>query len=257
MTKFALLDYDGFICKAFYASIARDEVDIENMLKVLDDLTRTATEKVELLSDSDYKIIKIISGHTFKKDIYPSYKMNRKRNEYLGIFRDYVKENFKDLVSNPVLEADDLIIMMYEQYKDCIVFSDDKDLRYYCPNYCKININETPALEENNNEKILEQMLIGDKEDNINGVPKVGEVTARKLLTKMGYSLDNVIRIYRDYNVDIDNCMRDISLVTPLCSRWTKDYKYGTDNKTIMTNILNRFSYLNDKIKEIYFEKQN
>lgn len=257
MSKVALFDYDGFICKAFYASVARNELDIDSMLKVLNDLTNTAEEKVSLLSDGDYKIIKVISGHTFKKDIYPSYKQSRKKNEYLGVFRDFVKENFTDLCLVSILEADDVIIMLYERYKDAIVFSDDKDLRYYCPNYCKININETPALEEDNEKAILEQMLIGDKEDSITGVPKVGEVTSRKLLEKNGYSLENVIRIYRDYNVSIDDCMRDISLVTPLCSRWTKNYKYGLDNKTVMENILNRYSYLNEKIKEIYFEKQN
>lgn len=197
---YGLLDYDGYICKSYYASTSRGEGDIEQIEKVLDDLTTNAISKIAQL-DNDFDIKLVISGHTYKKDIYPSYKSKRTKNEYLGVFRDYIKETRKnELTCVPQLEADDVLVMMYKelsQKKDTgvIVFSDDKDLRYYCPDYCKINITEQIDYQQDYYNKQLEQMLIGDKEDNIQGINKVGEKTAEKLLKNNGYSLESVIKI--------------------------------------------------------------
>lgn len=244
---YALLDYDGFICKAYYAAVARNEMaDIEEMEDVLNSLTECAKEK------SGLEIKKVISGHTYKKDIYPSYKNHRKRNEGLGMFRDYIKIAHEDLICVPQLEADDVITMMYDKYPDSIVFSDDKDLRYYCPIYCKINLTEEISCQDNFTEKQLEQMIIGDKEDGIDGIPKVGEKTAKKLLDMYGYNIKSVIEIYKDKEINIDDCMKNLILVTPICKELVKDYKYGLDENTTMNNIIGHFNYMNEKIKEIY-----
>ena len=67
---YALLDYDGFVCKAYYSTIARQSDDIEKMFDVLDELTVAARQKAELLStDGKVLVIKYMSGHTFKKDL--------------------------------------------------------------------------------------------------------------------------------------------------------------------------------------------
>lgn len=257
---YALLDYDGFVCKAYYATIARQSDDIGKMFDILDELTVAATQKAELLStDGKVQIIKYMSGHTFKKDLYPSYKIGRKRDERLGVFRDLVKEEFRTQLNiNELLEADDLIIADYEYYtnakQECIVFSDDKDLRYYCPKYCKINFMETPELEEDNEKEIFIQMLAGDREDNIKGVPNIGAAKAKKILDKEGYTFESVIKVYRDNNVDIDNCMRDIMLVLPLCRRFTDNYLRILNNNREQTleNIYSRLEYLSRTIKEVY-----
>lgn len=247
MTGYALLDYDGYICKAYYAAVSRNEnAEIEEMEEILNSLTECAQRKSEL------PIKKIISGHTYKKDIYPSYKCHRKRNEGLGMFREYVKLSQEDLICVPQLEADDVITMMYSEYQDSIVFSDDKDLRYYCPIYCKINLTEEISTQDDFINKQLEQMLIGDKEDGIEGIYKVGEKTAQKLLNTYGYSLESVIKIYKDNNITIDDCMKNLILVTPICKEVVTDYKFGLDDKTTINNIIGHFTYLNNKIKEIY-----
>ena len=91
MNILGLFDYDGFICKAFYASIARNEGELEQIEQVLIDLTKSATDKVRKLKEdkSDKVIVRLFaSGHTYKKDIYPSYKAHRKKDEYLGVFRE-------------------------------------------------------------------------------------------------------------------------------------------------------------------------
>ena len=257
---YALLDYDGFVCKAYYSTIARQSDDIEKMFDVLDELTTAAKQKAELLStDGKVQVIKYMSSHTFKKDLYPSYKQGRKRDERLGVFRDLVKEEFKmQLHIDELLEADDLIIADYEYYtnakQECMVFSDDKDLRYYCPKYCKINFLETPELEEDSEKEIFIQMLAGDREDNIKGVPNIGKVKAKKILDKEGYSLESVIKVYKENNVDIDSCMRDIMLVLPLCRRFTDNYVRPVRNNRDQTleNIYSRITYLNRAIKGVY-----
>ena len=224
-----LLDFDGYICKAFYASIAR----------LKDNFGHGA-------------VIKVISGHTYKKDVYPSYKLGRKRNEDLGAFREYVKLTYEDLKIVPNLEADDVITMMAEDLGNCIVFSDDKDLRYYNPQYCKININEEIGYEADYKKKQLIQLLVGDKEDDIAGIPKVGEKTAEKLLDMYGWNIDSVIEIYRDKQVTIDECLKNLLLISPIRKENVIDYRYGLDDSTTLNNILGHFRYWNEKVTEIY-----
>lgn len=244
---YALLDYDGYICKAYYAAIGRDErADLEEMEEILNNLTECAKEK------SGLEIKKVISGHTYKKDIYPSYKNHRKKDEGLGMFRDYIKLSHEDLVCVPQLEADDVITMMYDKYPDSIVFSDDKDLRYYCPIYCKINLTEEISCQDDYINKQIAQMLYGDKEDGIDGIPKVGEKTAIKLLDMYGYDIKSVIKIYKDKEISIDECMKNLILVTPICKELVDDYKYGLDEQITMNNIIGHFTYFNKLIKEVY-----
>jgi len=250
-----LLDYDGYICKAFYASVAREENEIEDMMNVLDELTKSAQYKLDQI-DKNNRLIKVVSGHTYKKDIYPSYKSKRKRNEDLGMFREYVLTEMSDtLIKIPQLEADDVLIMMYEELDNAIVFSDDKDLRYYCPNYCKINLTEEISEQKDYIKKQLEQMLIGDKEDCIDGIPKVGEKTAEKLLDMYGYNLKSVVEVYRDKNISVDECLKNLVLVTPVCKDLVKDYKYGFDDSSTMNNILGHFRFFNELVMEVYNEK--
>ena len=246
-----LLDFDGYICKAFYASVARGEDDFEEMVKILDDLTRAALDKLKDTFGSG-ELIKVISGHTYKKDVYPSYKSKRKRNDDLGAFREYVKLTYDDLVVVPNLEADDVITMMADNLGRCIVFSDDKDLRYYHPQYCKININEKIEREIDHKKKQLIQLLVGDKEDSIAGIPKVGEKTAEKFLAMYGWNVDSVIEIYKDKRITIDECLKNLLLISPIRKENVIDYKYGLDDSTTLNNILGHIRYWNEKVTEIY-----
>jgi DNA polymerase-1 len=248
--KFALLDYDGYVCKAYYAAIARELYDIEDAEKIMLDLENVAIDKAKAFFNQDVEVGRFMSGHTFKKDIYPSYKIGRKKDEYLGAFRDYVKEKYMHkIIWDNCLEADDLITLAYEskgREKNCIVFSDDKDLRYYNEQYCKINTTEEINFFDDLGAK-YEQMLYGDKEDDINGIPKVGEKTAKKLLQEYGYSFKSVIEIYRDKGVDIDECMKQILLISPI------SYDYvSRNNKNTYDMIIEQVQYFNKIIKEIY-----
>ena len=181
----------------------------------------------------------------------------------------------KDIIVIPNLEADEAIVAAVDwlrtNNKDHVVFSDDKDLRYYSETYCKINITE--EIQEQDMLDIwryqLEQMLIGDREDNITGIPKVGDKTAPKLLEQYGYSIEGVINCYKDRGIDIDNCLRDLLLIIPMSQDYLEKKELGQEvGRQIVKNnkvndldvykaIESQVKFLNNKVKEIYNEKEN
>ena len=253
MYDVALLDFDGYICKAYYATISRGSTDFDEMLALLEELVESAKSKIE----KDAIIKCYISGHTYKKDIYPSYKANRKKDPLLGEFREFVKLYYGNKLIKDDAEADDLIVADYEAYnKDRftpVVFSDDKDLRYYCKRYCKINLSEE-ILEQD--EKEMEQhriiqFLTGDKEDNVQGVYGIGEKKALIELNKLGgVTIENVIRVYKNKGISIDECLKNLILISPLYSKVIENYCYDE----LLNNIIGHFKYWNKKVKEIYYE---
>lgn len=256
MYDVALLDFDGYICKAYYATIGKGLTDFDEMLALIEELVESAKSKVE----EDAIIKYYISGHTYKKDIYPSYKANRKKDPLLGEFREFVKLYYEDKIIKDNVEADDLIVMDYERYakvRNPVVFSDDKDLRYYCKTYCKINLSEEIVEQD---EKEMEQhriiqFLTGDREDNVQGVYGIGEKKALIELNKLGgVTIENVIRVYRNKGIDIDECLKNLILISPLYSKFIEGYYY--DDEDTLDNIIGLFKYWNKKVKEIYNEDE-
>lgn len=274
MKTYALLDYDGYICKAYYAGLKEDKQE-----KVLADLEESAivrTAEYFNVERKDVEVMKVISGHTFKKDIYPSYKLTRKKDEGLGKFRDYIKEKYKDeLIRIANLEADDVLVLLHKhlnsEYMNSIVFSDDKDLHYYSFRYCKLNTDK--EVTENSLEGILNvyaQMLAGDSEDNIKGIPRMGMKTALKYIQDNMQSdlLRTVIKCYKDKGIDIDNCLRDILLVIPVGCMYVKNeehamltaslilqgYNDGDLDKCVSKLIVDELTTLNTIVKEVYLD---
>lgn len=268
---YAILDYDGFVCKSFYAN-KEDPMNIQAAKDILFDLTAAARDKAAehfKLFKGKVKVIKLMSGHSWKKDIYPSYKRTRKKNEYLGIYRDDIKKE-ADVITIPNLEADEVIVALADwlrQNKEkFIIFSDDKDLRYYSEVFCKINITEQVQTQDMLDvwKYQLEQMIIGDREDNITGIPKIGEKTAPRLLEQYGYSIEGVINCYKDKGIDIDNCLRDLLLIIPLSENYLENMQLGweigqqvlttgkADDLTVNDAIISQIQYLNKKVTEIY-----
>lgn len=243
--KYALLDYDGFVCKAFWAAVSRGEPD--TAIDVLDNLVYEAIKKAENYFDGqDIKVVKIMSGHTYKKDIYPDYKSHRKKDEFFGIFREKVIQSDDTILRVPLLEADDIIIMLSEKIDDCIIFSDDKDLKYYSKLYCKINLNEQIQQHDTDSSDKYIQMLAGDKEDNISGIPNVGKVKALKLLGG-DYSLAKVVDIYKAKHIDLDECIKQIVLVSPISAKLNKLLGY-IDMDRLIALLENNNDYVISKI---------
>jgi len=124
----------------------------------------------------------------FRKKIEPTYKANRKASRkplgYQAMY-DWLRETEKTMVL-PLLEADDCLGILAtnpDNKGKCIMVSNDKDLRtipgeLYRPmtaEHFEISEAEADAF-------FLTQTLCGDSVDGYLGCPKVGPVTAEKIL---------------------------------------------------------------------------
>lgn len=260
MANYVILDYDGYICKAWYASFARGDMD--DAVNVLDSLVDASIEKALDYYDGKLDgVLKIISGHSWKKDLYKSYKATRERNPYIGALRESLLEVDKDIIKPESLEADELCIMLHDYIFDnnhsCIVFSDDKDIHYTTLIHCKINITEQPDFEYNER-YLLYQCLAGDKEDNIAGIPKVGMKTAEKLMKDKESTLASVVQIYKDKGISAQECEKNLNLIIPMSYRFnlcTSSYK-KVCNTLLKDNKIDEYAIDNCKKGQLEYVSQ-
>ena len=225
--KYALLDYDGYVCKSLYAAMSSG--DISEAPRILDELTQSAIDRThKYFDDLPIEVIKVMSGHSWKKDIYPTYKAKRKKDPRVKEFRDWVLETDDTILKVEPFEADEILVIMHDylanyDVEDCIVFSDDKDLHYVTLLNCKINTTEEVDIRYDEN-RLFCQMLAGDKEDCVDGINKVGMKTADRLLKDKGqYSLENVIQIYKDKRVSEEECNKQLNLINPIKREFFQD----------------------------------
>ena len=137
-------------------------------------------------TDSDQYKAFLTGKNNFRKRINPEYKANRKDKippRYLQQCRKFLIDEWKAEVSEGC-EADDMLGL--NQTKDTILCSLDKDLDmipglHY--NWVKgeiYEVSEISALQH-----FYRQLLIGDRSDNIFGVPGIGKVKASKLIDNL------------------------------------------------------------------------
>lgn len=221
--NYLLLDYDGYICKAWYAAVSRGEP--ENALDVLEELVKIAEQKViDTLGWKNFETLKVMSGHSWKKDEYTSYKANRKKDEYIGMIRDYIKENDNTVVIPKRLEADEWVLLLHKHLKNSVVFSDDKDLHYLSRTYCKVNVDTAIQFADITDDRyFMYQLLAGDKEDNITGIPKVGMKKAEGYLGLTPAWAD-AVKVYKDKGIRAEECYKNLLLITPAGTYMHPDY---------------------------------
>ena len=255
--NFAVLDYDGFICKSFFAA-QREE---EHAEIILSDLTDYALEKAKDYFDGEgFYNFKIVSGHSWKKDLYPDYKKNREKDPYVGAYRDYIIDTTMNIYKPATLEADELCIMIHdyavEHGHKCIVFSDDKDLRYSSLVNCKVNLTEQTDITYD--EKYLyQQMLAGDKEDDIQGIKNIGMKKAEKLLEENGCNIEGVIKTYIDKQVSKEECLKQLNLIIPMKREFnSKPHCYDeVCRKLLKTGKLDEFMIKQAQIGQVEYLK--
>lgn len=281
MSVYALLDFDGYICKAFWAANSKKGSD-KNANEILESLYWSAIEKTaEYFNVPESEVIPLlfVSAHSWKKDVFPTYKVHRKKNEELGKFRDEVIANDGDIIKIEQLEADEVILMVKDyivtQGDKYAIFSDDKDLKYYAEVYCKINLLEGIEYvgDAINYYNKYAQMLAGDKEDNIKGIPKVGMLTAnsliKEILTKSGRafpSLNDIIKIYKKKKVDYQDCIEQLALIIPagyfsnsstqsastLSEAIINKEHYWMDDSIVQSIIEDTLEFIKDKVDLVY-----
>jgi DNA polymerase I len=160
--------------------------------------------------DSPVAVVFDAKGKTFRDDIYSEYKANRppmpdELREQIEPIHEVVKAMGLPFICEPGVEADDVIGTLAreasEQGRAVVISTGDKDMAQLVDGHVTLvnTMTETVMNEQGVEEKfgippslIIDFLaLMGDKVDNIPGVPGVGEKTALGLLQGIG-SLDEI-----------------------------------------------------------------
>ncbi len=167
---------------------------------------------------------------TFRHEMYTAYKGTRKPmpeelHEQIPVIKDVLRAMQIQICEKPGLEADDILGTIAKKSEqegmEVSLVSGDRDLLQIASEHIKIMIPKTRqggtevesyyasdvlAAYDVTPEQFIElKALMGDTADNIPGVPKVGEKTARELMKTYG-SIDN---IYAHLNEITKNAIRE------------------------------------------------
>lgn len=210
-----LFDYDSFIYKCSYrivdiAQIRRwfeagrtKEWMAEQIVKrSINRLAKSGDELFEEMEDVGIKIDHIeyyitAARKSIRKELYPAYKANRKRNKWVSKVRAALLSS-QFAVTSDEFEADDLIYdrAMDLEESEYVVLTMDKDLKQipgiHFDYYRKPNQGDEPGKEPCRGLDVVSedqatrffwyQMLTGDHGDNIKGVHGIGPKRAEKIL---------------------------------------------------------------------------
>lgn len=163
---------------------------LRSMTDVKNDLEQFLTELCRSTKTKDFLMCLSDSGKTFRYDILPSYKHNRRGKEKPKLYyeiREHVQEIYpwKQI---PKLEADDVMGVLATKHPGkYIVATIDKDLKQvpgWHYNWKKDSstkfVSETEA-----NLMFYRQCLTGDTVDGFSGCPGIGVKNAEKILNQV------------------------------------------------------------------------
>ena len=199
-----LIDGSSYLYRAYHAAPNFTNSDGEptgavygvvNMLRSL--LRQYSTEHIAVVFDA--------KGKTFREEIYPEYKAHRPPmpddlRSQIEPLHAVIKAMGLPLISIPGVEADDVIGTLATQASKAgmpvLISTGDKDMAQLVdPNITLINTMTNVVMDPAGvldkfgigPELIIDYLaLMGDKVDNIPGIPGVGEKTAKALLTGIG-----------------------------------------------------------------------
>jgi len=145
------------------------------------------------------------SGPTFRHELYDRYKIDREEMPADLQLQIPVIQRFLEALGVPCptiegVEADDVLATLARQVEaaglDCYVVSSDKDCRQLITDRVKIfNIRKNEIFDAaallttwgiRPDQVVDFQSLVGDKVDNVPGVPLIGPKNAQELLTRFG-----------------------------------------------------------------------
>lgn len=125
---------------------------------------------------------------------------------YYDLIRDYLQVEFKAKIIHG-MEADDMLAG--SQTENTIICSIDKDLLQVPGHHYNFVKNQHVFItKEEGLINFYKQLLIGDKDDNIPGLPRVGPKTAEKILQPIEEKTElnlfkSVLQAYKDYLSDL------------------------------------------------------
>ena len=272
MKKIVLVDGSSYLFRAFHAlpNLTNNHgeptgaiLGVINMLK-----------KLPTAYDTDYvAVIFDPKGKSFRNDIYPEYKANRKAmDENLRVqiapLHDIIKKMGFPLIIKDGVEADDVIGTLSEKLKNqghqVIISTGDKDMAQLVDESVllydsmkNVTTDIAQVIEKfgvRPNQIIDYLALMGDSSDNIPGVPKVGPKTAVKWLQQYD-NIDGVIanqenitgKVGENLRNNIDLLKLSYELATIKCDLdldiTADDLKCGEIDKSSLTEIFKRYQF--------------
>lgn len=239
----ALIDLDSILYKAVYKIVSikemreaitkygkesakqwlKEEVYEEGINRCENELLKMQSHLSDIFFEdiASYEIFITTCDKSFRKELSPIYKANRKKNPYVWLLREHYR--FNGAENCQYLEADDLIAKRAKELGSSkyVIVSMDKDLKQiggYFWSYYKVRsrdmqgnyiMNDFGFYETEYKQKQIEfitdaeanyyfwkQMLTGDSTDNIKGLYRVGEKTAEKILDNVKQYFIAVAREY-------------------------------------------------------------
>ena len=267
-----LIDGSSYLYRAFYAlpplTNSRGEptgavLGVINMIR-------------KLMADYDSKYIAVIfdaKGKSFRHDIYPAYKANRKVTPHdlqiqIPLLFELIKAMGLPLVIIEGVEADDVIATLATRAQreniDTLISTGDKDMTQLASDKIQlINTMNNELLDVKGvkkkfgvaPQKITDYLaLVGDTSDNIPGVPKVGPKTAVKWLTDYG-SLEEIINHAAEIKGKVGENLRNSLQQLPISKQLVtlklniklgsklEDLKKGVADKTKLIELLKQLEF--------------
>lgn len=142
-------------------------------------------QKLVADTGADKYVVPISSTINYRKSVADYYKGNRtntRKPMLLEFAKDYIMENHNGMQWKN-LEADDVLGILTSSSDEYLCFSQDKDLETI-PGRHWIDGKEVTITELEADYKFFTQTLTGDVTDNYKGCPKIGAVTAAKILNE-------------------------------------------------------------------------
>lgn len=203
--------YDGdILLRALFAKQLPPHVAVQAILRVKDREIREARRYFKDYSRVPVKFYFCISmNRGFRTCLFPYYKAQR-TNKYSDQWTAFKNEIIKilyafhlNVVSSMVFECDDLISIIASNLVEVstnkvMIISCDKDFlqipKLTIKSKKRNGIKMIETTVESSMHELAKQFLLGDRIDNIPGVPKVGYATAEKILE--GKNLKNLYQVY-------------------------------------------------------------
>lgn len=186
-----LIDADLYLYRACAA--AEESIDwgddIWSLATNLKDAKKIFQESIDAMCEylqTGHFICCLSDKDNFRKDVDPSYKGGRKKTRKPVGYSEMVKWVKETYVwhSEPLLEADDVMGILSTCHPNhTIICSDDKDMKSVPGRLYKPMTGELLVITEAEADlAFYSQVLTGDPTDGYSGCPKVGKVSAERIL---------------------------------------------------------------------------
>ena len=199
-----LVDGSSYLFRAFHAlpPLVNSKRQATGAVKGVINMVRSL---IKSYPDSHIAVVFDAKGKTFRSDIYKEYKAHRppmpdELRSQIAPIHDIIRAMGLPLLSIPGVEADDVIGTLADQAKaaqiQTLISTGDKDLAQLVNDHVTLMNTMTNEMLDTDGvkskfgigpEQIIDYLaLMGDKADNIPGVPGVGPKTAVKWLLEYG-----------------------------------------------------------------------